>query len=261
VTAARGVRLALRQLRYEDRAFWRNPAAAFFTFVFPLMFLAIFTLIFGNERIETPRGEVISGATFYVAAIVAFSVVNASFTNLAMTVSLARDQGLLKRVRGTPLPTWAFLSGKVLHAVIVGVILVVIVVAVGRVFYDVEVPTNTIPAVVVALIVGTAAFAALGLAMSALVPNADAAPAVVNAVILPLLFISDVFIPLENAPAWLRAVGDVFPVKPFAETLHIAFNPFTEGAGFQWDELTVVAVWGVVGMVAAARFFSWEPRR
>src|SRR5690606_20314475 len=115
MSAARDSGLALRQVRFENRAFWRNPAAAFFTFVFPLMFLFIFTTIFGNGTIDTPEGE-ITGATFYVAAIVAFSVVNASFTNLAMTVSLARDQGLLKRVRGTPLPGWAFLFGKVAHA-------------------------------------------------------------------------------------------------------------------------------------------------
>jgi ABC-2 type transport system permease protein len=253
-------RLALRQLRYEDRAFWRNPPSAFFTFVFPLMFLAIFTLIFGNARIQTSTGP-ISGATFYVGAIVAFSVVNASFTTLAMRVSLARDQGLLKRVRGTPLPAAAFLFGKVAHAVVVSLILVVVVVAVGAVFYDVTVPSNTLPGLILALIVGTAAFASLGLAVSALVPNADAAPAVVNAVVLPLLFISDVFIPLENAPAWLQTAGRVFPVRPFAETMHAAFNPFTVGPGFEWANLALVAGWGVLGAVAAVRLFSWEPRR
>lgn len=252
--------LALRQVAYENRAFWRNPAAAFFTFVLPLMFLVIFNLVFGDAEIER-FGHQVSGSTFYVPGIAALSVISAAYTNIAMMVTIARDEGLLKRVRGTPLPAWAFLFGKIAHATLVAVLLVVIVTIAGALFYDVDVPTDTMPAFIVTLVVGAAAFSALGLAMTGLIRNAEAAPAIVNGTILPLLFISDIFIPLAEAPGWLHTIGALFPVKHFSEAMGAAFDPFQTGAGFEWDSLAVIAAWGVGGVLVALRFFSWEPRR
>lgn len=252
-------RLAARQIGYENKAFWRNPPAAFFTFAFPLIFLVIFNLLFGNETITVPGGET-TASTFFVAAIAAFSIVTATFTNLATAVSFARDQGLLKRYRGTPLPGWAYLTGRISHAIIVTVLLVALVTAFGALFYGVDVPTTTLPALLVTLAVGAFAFCSLGLAMTAAIPNADAAPAIVNAVILPLLFISDVFIRTDDAPEWVSTVGSVFPVKHLSEALQTSFNPFQAGAGFEWGHLGVIALWGVGGLVLALRFFSWEPR-
>lgn len=254
------VALALRQARYDNKAFWRNPAAAFFTFVFPLMFLVIFNLVFGNREMETARGPV-DTSTFYVGAIIALSVINTCFSAIAQTVAADRDLGLLKRFRGTPLPPAAFFAGRILQTVLVAALLVVIVIAFGALFYGVEVQTGKLPAMTVALVVGAAAFCSLGLAMSGLVPNADAAPAVVNAIILPLLFISDVFIPMENAPAWLSDLASVFPVRHLAEAMHTAFDPLHGGSGFEVESLLVMAAWGVAGVVFAVRFFSWEPRR
>ena len=256
-----GVRLAIRQLRYENRALWRNSASAFFTFVFPLMFLVIFTLIFGNDDITGPGGRETTAATFYTGAIAAFSIVNACYTTLAMNVAISRDRGQLKRIRGTPLPPWAFLAGKIGITVLVAILLVAIVTAFGWLFYDVSVPTNTLPGLVLALVVGAAAFAALGLAITSFVRNEDAAPAVVNATILPLLFISDVFIPLDSAPGWLGTVASIFPVRPLAESMHTAFNPFTEGAAIDVRNLLVMAAWGVFGILVSMRYFRWEPRR
>jgi ABC-2 type transport system permease protein len=253
--------LGFRQARYEMLAFWRNPAAAFFTFVFPLMFLVIFTLIFGNDDITGPGGRETTAATFYTGAIAAFSIVNACYTTLAMNVAISRDRGQLKRIRGTPLPPWAFLAGKIGITVLVAILLVAIVTAFGWLFYDVSVPTNTLPGLVLALVVGAAAFAALGLAITSFVRNEDAAPAVVNATILPLLFISDVFIPLDSAPGWLGTVASIFPVRPLAESMHTAFNPFTEGAAIDVRNLLVMAAWGVFGILVSMRYFRWEPRR
>jgi ABC-2 type transport system permease protein len=252
--------MLLRQVRYEDKAFRRNPAAAFFTVVFPLMFLVIFNTLFGNFEIDVPGG-VAKSSTFYVPAIVAFSVIGACYTNIAMGMSFSRDQGLLKRVRGTPLPAAVFLGGRILHSTMVALLLVVIVTATGVLFYDVAVPTNTIPAFLLTLVVGAVSFCALGLATTAIVPNADASPAIVNAIVLPLLFISDVFIPMENAPAWLTTVASIFPIKHFGAALMTAFNPFETGMGFEWLHLGVLAAWGVAGTLLAVRFFSWEPRR
>jgi ABC-2 type transport system permease protein len=254
------VGLAARQVRFENRSFWRNPASAFFTFVFPLMFLVIFNLLFGSGDYEG-FGQTTSVSTFYVPAIAAFSVITATYTNLAITVSFARDEGVLKRVRGTPLPSWAYLAGRIGHSTLMSLLLVVIVTAFGFLFYGVDIPTNTMPAFIVAVIVGAASFSALGLALTALIPNAEAAPPITNATILPLLFISDIFIPLEDAPQWLETVANVFPIKHYSAAMLTAFNPFETGSGFAWGDLAVVAAWGVAGVVLAIRFFSWEPRR
>lgn len=253
--------LALRQVRYENRAFWRNPAAAFFTIIFPLMFLAIFNLIFGNEAVMDDRGRTFNLSTFYVPGIMVFAIVGATYTNVAMGIAFSRDGGLLKRVRGTPLPNWSYLAGKLLHAVLLAVLLVVIVTGAGTLLYGVDIPTNTMPALLLTLAVAAATFCALGLAVTALIPNADAAPAIVNASILPLLFISDVFIPLDDAPIWLTTFADVFPVRHMALALHAAFDPFATGTAFEWMHLLIMAGWLVGGVLATLRFFRWEPRR
>ena len=253
-------RMALRQVGYENRSFWRNPAAAFFTFLLPLIFLVLFNSLFGDSEL-TIDGRDVDGSAFYIPGIVALAVVSACYTNIGMMVTIARDNGILKRVRGTPLPPWAYIFGRLAHAMLVSLLLVVIVVGVGATAYGTAMPSNALPAFTVTLLLGAATFCALGLALTAVIPNADAAPAITNATILPLLFISNVFIPLQDPPAWLAFVGDVFPLKHFAAALQTAFHPDTTGAGFEWGDLAVIAVWGIVGTGLALRFFSWEPRR
>jgi ABC-2 type transport system permease protein len=251
--------LALRQVRFTNKAFWRNPASAFFTFAFPLMFLVIFTALFGNDTI-TAFGKEISTSTFYVSAIAAFSIITATYTNLAISVSFTRDAGILKRARGTPLPSWAYMFGRIGHAILVALLLVIIVAAFGAAFYNADVPGRTLPAFVITLAVGAASFSALGLALTAVIPNADAAPAVVNASILPLLFLSDIFIPIQDPNAWYVTLAKLFPVYHFAQAMKAAyFSP--SGSGFRGGDLLVIGIWGIAGAVLAARFFSWEPRR
>ncbi len=255
----KNLKLAARQVYYENRAFWRNPQAAFFTFAFPLLFLFVFNSIFGNRSVDSSGGT-INGSTFYVPAIVALSVIFACYSNLAISVCLARDQGMLKRIRGTPLPAAVYIAGRIAHSTLIAVLLVVIVIAVGRVIYNVPVPSSTLPALLVSLVVGAACFCSLGLAITCFIGNADAANPIVNASVLPLLFISNVFIPL-SPPKWLGVIADIFPIKHFSEALHTSFSPFVTGAGFEWGDLAVLAVWGIIGARIAIRFFSWEPRR
>jgi ABC-2 type transport system permease protein len=256
----RTLALTARQVAYENRSFWRNPAAAFFTFVFPLMFLVIFPLVFGSGTINY-FGQETSTVTFYVPAIAAFSVITACYTNLAMSITFSREEGVLKRKRGTPLPAVSFLGARIIHSTFIAIVLVAIVVLTGVLFYNVDLPVNTLPAFFVTLVVGAASFCALGLAITGFVPNADAAPAVINFSILPLLFISDVFIPIQDAPPWLQTFSGVFPLRHFSHAMLAAFNPFETGAGFSWGDLAIVAAWGVAGVVIALRFFTWEPKR
>jgi ABC-2 type transport system permease protein len=241
--------LAIRQIGYENRAFWRNPAAAFFTFAFPLLFMLIFNVLFGAEA-----------ATFFTPAIIVFGVVTATYTNLAMTVTIARDEGILKRIRGTPLPAWAYLAGRIGHSVAIAFLLIAIVAGFGSIAYGVDVPWDALPVMLLLLVLAAIAFSALGLGVSGLIPNADAAPAVVNATILPVLFISNVFIQMDDAPGWLDTVSRLLPVRHFADAMMALYRDGA-AAGVPWTELGVVAAWGVIGVLAALRFFSWEPRR
>ena len=250
---------ALLQVWYTNKAFRRNPAAAFFTLVFPIMFLVIFSVIFGNNQMHLAVGVTVNVATFYVPAIAAFSVITACYTNIAMGLTFSRDAGVLKRTRGSPLPAWVFLFGRIVHSVLIAVLLVAICAAFGAIFYHATLPTRTLPAFALTLVIGAAAFCALGVAMTAAIPNADAAPAVVNASILPLLFISNVFIPLNNPPAWLDLISKVFPVRHFADALIGSFFALN-GSGLQGRDLLVVGVWGLAGLLISLRFFSWEPR-
>ena len=250
----RNLRLLVRQIRYENRAFWRNPAAAFFTFAFPLIFMFVFQAIFGDQ-VEAGG---MTAASFFTPAIVAFSIVNACFTNLAITVTAVREEGILKRVRGTPLPALIYLLARVSHSALVGLLLVVVVSAFGGIVYHVPFPWSQLGPLVVTLFLGSACFCALGLAVSGIVPNERAAPAVVNAIVLPLLFISDIFlrIPPDN---FLAKVGNLFPVRHFAVALQGIWTPAINGP-LDPKDLVWVAGWAVIGLVLAVRTFSWEPR-
>lgn len=254
-----GLILALRQFSYENRAFWRNPAAAFFTFMLPLFFLVLFNSIF-DDTIGVEGGRV-DISFFFVPAIGALGVISACYTNLGMTVTISRDLGVLKRIRGTPLPAWAYITSRILQAMSVAALLVVVVAVVGDLAYGVDIPTNTMPSFVLTVALGAGAFCALGLAVTAIIPTSDAAPAVVNATILPLYFVSNVFIHLDKPPGWVDIAGDIFPVKPFALAMEHAYNPYVTGGGFEWGHLAAVAAWGVFGAIVALRYFSWEPRR
>ncbi len=253
--------LALRQVRFTNRAFWRNPASAFFTFAFPLMFLVIFTAIFSGNTTNNPfAGTEIKVSDYYIPAIATFSIITATYTNLAMSITFLRDGGILKRVRGTPLPGWAYMFGRIVHAILVSILLVGIVIAFGVVFYGATVPTDRLLPFIVTIVVGAASFSALGLAVAGVVPNADAAPAVVNASILPLLFLSGVFIALPSGNPWYVVVAKLFPVYHFAHALLSAyFSPLGRSA-WQGFDLLAMAAWGLAGAILAVRFFRWEPK-
>jgi ABC-2 type transport system permease protein len=253
----RSLRLALVQIRYVNKAFWRNPAAATFTFAFPLMFLVIFTALLGHGHVNL-AGRVIHQSTYYVAAMAAYGLISACYTNIAMSITFQRDSGVLKRTDGTPLPATSYFAGRVVHALLIGVLLVVITAAFGRAAYQADIPSGlTLLRFLVMLVVGAASFSALAFAITAIIPNADAAPALVNASILPLLFLSGIFIPFgDHAPSWIVWVARIFPVRHFASGMQAGFI----GTPFHWNDVLIVGIWGAAGLILAARNFSWEPR-
>jgi ABC-2 type transport system permease protein len=248
--------LTLSQLRYVNKAYWRNPAAAFFAVAYPLMFLVIFTSIFRNSNVQF-SGRSVNEATYYVPCMAALAVITVCFNNIAVTITFQRDSGVLKRINGTPVSSLVFFGARILHAVLVSVLLVVITAAFGHVFYNADVPTGAaLLRTVVVLAVGAAAFCALGFAISVVIPNADASLAIVNAIILPLLFLSGIFIPLIDAPAWMMWVGRVFPISHFLSGMQAGFL----GSSFRWSDVLVLCAWGLGGLLVAVRFFRWTPR-
>ncbi len=253
-----GAALVLHQFRFEQKVFWRSPAAVFFTVMFPVIFLLLFASLFGDERIDSLG---IDAATYYVPGIITLAVVSATLVNVAMRMVEMRESGRLKRLHGTPLPTWVYIGGRIGNAFVVSLLMVVIVTLLGRILYGVAVPTETIPALLVTLLVGTFAFCSLGLALSIAIPSEQAAPPITNFTVLPLYFLSGVFVPESEIPDGVLAFASLFPIRPFFQAFLTAYDPATAGAGFDWGHLAVVVAWGVAGILVTMRYFRWSPRQ
>ncbi len=246
----------VKMVRHHNRLFWRSPIGAFFTLAFPMMFLILFSVLFGNQPID---GGSVKAAQFYAPALAVFTAASATYTNLGMTLTIARDEGILKRWRGTPLPSWVFLLSAVISAVWIALIGVCLMLFVGVVAFGIDIEVSKMPAAFVTFIVGSFAFAALGLALSAMIKESKSAPAAAQFTMLPMAMISDIFLRLDDAPRWLEILGDVLPLKPFSVAFGEAFNPFTEAPAFRWGRLAVLALWGLVGLGIALSKFRWEP--
>ena len=250
--------LVLHELRYDQKIFWRSPASVFFTVSLPVIFLLIFATIFGNNTVPELGG--IKTTTYYVPAILTLAVVSATMVNLAINLTVERENGELKRGRGTPLPGWVFFAGRIGNSIVVAVVMLVLIAAVGWVVYGVEVPWSRLPAVASTLAIGAMAFCALGIALTALIPSEEAAPPITNVVVLPLYFLSGVFIPETEIPNGVLHVADAFPIRHFFEAFFAAWDPNAVGAGFEWGHLGVVAAWGLGGIALALWTFRWTPR-
>ena len=251
-------RLLWTQTVYQLRSFRRIPIAVFFTLGLPLIMLVLFNALFGSHPVDTPTGSW-STAQFYTGGLAAFTAVSATFTNLANMVPLRRDEGVLKRWRGTPLPTWLYLGGFICSAVAIAVAGATAMLTLGVVVYDLDVEAAKVPAAIATFLIGVSAFAALGMALAAVVKSASSASAAANAIILPLAFVSSVFVELDDAPRWLEVVGDVFPLKPFVESFQACFNPTISAPAFEWAKMGYVALWGLAGLLVALKRFRCEP--
>lgn len=245
--------LLLAESGMQTRIFFRTTVAAFFTLVLPLMFLVMLNLFIPEDP-----GSPTSVSQFITPALAVFGMVTATFTNLAINTSMARDEGILKRVAGTPLPMTIHLGGRIVAAVLVGVISVAVMLLVGWLLFDVEILWGTMPQFALLLILGAATFSALGLAVAAITPSSRAAPAIANFVILPLAFISGVFFPLESSPEWMRTVASLLPLEPLATAAIETFDPTSEQV-FPARAVVSLLAWSAAALIVAVRFFSYEP--
>jgi ABC-2 type transport system permease protein len=237
--------LAWEQFRFERKLFWRNPSAAFFNFLLPLLLLVLIATAFASEQDEL---EVL------IPGVAGMGVLATTFTALAFNLTLLREEGVLKRIRGTPMPAGAYLAGFIGSATLNALLQVALVVAIGNLVYGVDWPQDPLLLAAFTLL-GVVCFAALGVAFSHVIPNEDAAPAYTNAVFLPLIFISGVFYSADELPEALKTIAEALPLKHLIDGLSEAI---VGGGGGVGTGAVVVAAWAAAGLFLAVRFFRWE---
>jgi ABC-2 type transport system permease protein len=249
------VKLFLHEVRTEQLLFWRNREAAFFTFFLPVIFFLVFGSIYGNSTITK---ENVRAAPFLEAGMIGYGVASTAFAGLAITMVIRRESGVLKRIRATPLPPATYLLAVLTSTFIVFLVETALIVAIGRLLFSVAVPDRPL-SLLAALVVGAAAFAAMGLGLTSAVRSAEGSSAVVNFVYLPMAIISGTFFSPKEYPGFLRAIADVLPLTYFTKlTRNVIVRH--DHIWSQGSSLGAVVLWGVIGLVAAIRGFRWQPR-
>ncbi|MEP6872327.1 MAG: ABC transporter permease [Anaerolineaceae bacterium] len=258
-------RLGLYWARVELRLFWRIPAQVFFTFALPVLFLVIFAAVFSGD-IDAGPGRSVSFVQYFLPGIIGAGVMSSTFGNLASSISVQQHTGLLKRLGGTPFPRGAYFMGKVLEAVVVAVLQTVLMLVIAVLAYGAELPADASrwATFIAVLILASATGAALGIAYTRAIPNANAAAAIIQPPFLVLQFISGVFFRHSEIPGWLRAVAAVFPLRWMSEGFRYAFLPDWFGKveygstwGWQWP-IAILAIWMLVAAALAFLLFRWD---
>jgi ABC-2 type transport system permease protein len=242
--------LSWRQYRLERRMFWRNPSAAFFNFLLPLLFLAGGGAILSGSQHDLDK---------LLPAIAGMSVMSTTFTALAYNIVFLRERGVLKRIRGTPLPTISYFGGVAANAVTNTALQIALVVLAGRAFFGIGWPPHPLTLIAFVL-VGVVSFAALGVAFAHVIPNFESTAAYVNAVFLPVVFLSFYVFDSSSAPGFLKTITDALPLKPLIEALSGAMVTGAHAVS-DLDALAVIGLWGAFGLYFAVRGFSWEQSR
>jgi ABC-2 type transport system permease protein len=246
------VRLFRHQLKWEQRLFWRSRESAIFVFLFPILLFALLTAVYNGEIDGRPASWAL------LAGMIGYGAANTAFAGLAITLVSRRELGILKRIRGTPLPPAAYLTAVLVSIMIVFALQVTSLFALGRLLKSTPWPSH-LPSLVLALALGAGAFAALGLGITAFIRSLEGASAVLNVIVLPMAFLTGSFGPTRHYPKVLRGIGDVLPLK---YVLDLVKGIYLHGQQF-WDKPLAIAVlgaWGLFGMAVALRTFRWEPR-
>ena len=251
--------LVAHEVRCDGLILLRNRQSQFFTLALPVLFLVIFASVFSGDTVAVAGGR-LKLSVYYVPGIIALGIIAAAFVNLVISVTTARESGIYKRRRATPVPASVVIAGRAITALVAALAMAGVLLTIGWPAFGASMPGRTAPAFIVDIVVGALAFCCLGYAVASLIDDADAAQPLTQAIMLPLYFISGVFLPASQIPGWLARIANVFPVRHLAQALLMAYNPHTSGAGFAWSDLGIVALWGLAGLAVALRRFSWLPR-
>ena len=252
--------LAARESGNVLRSIWRNRSGTFFTILLPVMFLVFFGAINRDGTVELgPHGPQVSYTTFFAPGMLGMAIMAGCFVGLVIGLTIMRENGQLKRLRGTPLPPWAFFTGQTASRLVLVAVEAVLVLGLGRLLFHVSLPPSATAWASFALVVllGAATFTAVGVAYTRLVGNADSAPALANAAYLPLLFLSGAWFPIAGLPHWLRSIADAFPLAPMLDGMRQALI-FGHGPAAIWPDLWKLLAWLAVGLLVALRTFRWE---
>jgi ABC-2 type transport system permease protein len=244
-------RLFVHQLRSEQLVFWRSREAAFFIFLFPLLLFVLLGSVYSGKIYGVPAPEAL------LAGLVGYGCANTAFAGLAIQLVIRRESGILKRLRSTPLPPATYVSALLVSTLIVFALQTIVLFLIGRAFYSTPFPSD-IGSFVVTIVIGAAVFAALGTATASVIRSAEGSSAVVNFILLPMAFLTGSFGPTHHYPRFLRAIGDVLPLKYFIKLVNAVYL-HEHGFWTQPGALAVLAAWGAAGLVFTAFKFRWEP--
>jgi ABC-2 type transport system permease protein len=252
--------LVFRLTYYGLKSTTRNPRAIVFALLFPVVFLLLFNSIFAEQG-DTVNvdGTSVPVESYFTGGLMAYAIMLNCFSTLVISLTTQRESGQLKRYRGTPVPAWTFIASLVLRSMALVAVMMVVLLALGVAAYDVKIHGEALVGIVVYAVLGTATMCALGVAVSAFAPNADAAGAIGPFSAVILSFISSVFVPIDQLPEWLQQIGRVFPLFHLAEGLQTSLG-VTSGTGLSANNVAVLAVWAVGSAIVAARAFKWEPQ-
>jgi ABC-2 type transport system permease protein len=253
------VNAVLRQVRWEQRQFFRNVPAAVFTVVFPLIFLVLLSALFADDRVDDVAGNP-KFVQLFVPAIVAYGVISACYTGLAFTLTIRREEGILKRKRGTPLLLRDYIGGMIGSSLVVSALLSAVTIAIGIVAFGVTFPDwlERLPTLIIVLLAGATCASAWGIAISALIPNQESAPAIINVLLFPLLFISGTFARVRP-DSFVDHLAQFFPVWHFNRAMEWVFSEQATGGAWRPRYLLALAAWTLVGVAIASKRFRWEP--
>ncbi len=246
------MRLFWHQLRSEQLVFWRSREAAVFVFLFPLLLFALLTAVYNGRIYDRPASWAL------LAGMLGYGAANTAFAGLALLLISRRELGILKRIRATPLPTSTYVAAVLVSIMIVFALQATSLFVLGRLLKSTPWPTHLF-SLVLALALGAAAFAGLGVAITGFIRSLEGSSAALNLVVLPMAFLSGSFGERQHYPAALRAIGDVLPLKYLLDAVNAIYLHGRE----LWDKPTAVAVlcgWAGFGILVAARKFRWEPR-
>ena len=258
----REARVLAHMTKFGVKSLLRNQRALVFTILFPVVLLVLFNSIFahGDKTTTLSHGLELDEQAYFTAGILAYTIMLSAFSTMAIGLTAQREGGTLKRLRGTPMPPWVFMAAQVVRAILLIAFMTVILLLIGYFAYDVGFPGDTIGGFILYLVVGTATMCILGIALTAVLPTAEAAATIAPFSAVLLSFISGVFIPVDQLPNWLEEIGRVFPLSHLADGLQTTLAPGATGSGLSGENLGVLGLWALVGLLVAVRRFRWEPQ-